>query len=113
VERFVPAGPGRPGTRIDLFGFIDLVAIDPVQGIVAIQSCGQSFSEHVRKMTEERAEIIEKWLKWAPLELWGWRKLKLKRGGKAMRWRPRIADAVLHDSGISFVERVDETKESA
>jgi hypothetical protein len=105
VERFV-AFAGPHGTRIDLFGFIDIVAIDPQAGIVAIQSCGQAYSEHVHKMADERTEIVKKWLKWAPLELWGWRKVKAVRGGKAMRWKPRIADAKVDESGaVVFVER--------
>lgn len=31
------------------------------------------------------------------LELWAWRKVKAKRGGKAMVWRPRIVEVTLKD----------------
>jgi len=90
VERFLHH-VGPYGIRKDLFGFIDIIAIDPVDGIVAIQSCGQDFSSHIHKMTEDRNLQMIAWLKHAKVELWGWRKIKLKRGGKAMRWKPRVA----------------------
>ena len=99
-ERWIvnPKHPGG-GFRKDLFGFIDLIVLDPEQGIVAIQSCGQSFAEHLRKITDsECTEYVIEWLKCGGrLELWGWRKLKLKRGGKAMRWTPRIKEITLED----------------
>ena len=105
VEKFIP-----PGIRQDLFGFIDIICIDPEQGIVAVQSCGQDFSGHVHKLTEERAEIAYKWLQHAPCELWGWRKVKnrLKSGGygKGYHYEPRIGDLVIdeHDT-VVLVER--------
>lgn len=102
VERF-NAFVGAHGIRIDLFGFIDIITLDPVDGIVAIQSCGSSFSEHVEKLTEEKNEYVFEWLKYAKVELWGWRKVKLKRGGKAMRWKPRIADFTLSDDNELIV----------
>jgi len=103
VERFQRFG-GDFGIRQDLFGFIDIICIDPVDGIIAIQSCGHSFSQHVNKLTEQRNQAVFEWLKHAPLELWGWRKVKLKRGGKAMRWRPRIADFKISDNDQLLIE---------
>ena len=105
VEKF-NAFAGPHGVRQDAFGFIDIIAIDPVQGIVAIQSCGQDYSGHIKKMLEERNENVYAWLKHAKLELWAWRKIKLARGGKAMRWSPRVADgSLLEDGTIIFTER--------
>ena len=104
VERFLHM-VGPHGKRQDLFGFIDIIAIDPVDGIIAVQSCGQDFSEHIHKMTEERNEEMFEWLKHAKVELWGWRKVKLKRGSAAMRWKPRIMDFELADGDIVFKER--------
>jgi predicted TIM-barrel fold metal-dependent hydrolase len=104
VERFNRFA-GTHGIRQDLFGFIDLIALDPVEGIIAIQSCGQDFAGHIRKMTEERNEAMYDWLKHAPCELWGWRKVKLKRGGKAVRWKPRIADFYLQGPEVKLEER--------
>lgn len=109
----------RTGIRKDLFGIIDLIALRPInlplqmnetqqlifnreytdelynsphkQGweLVGVQSFGQDFAEHKRKVLASKAAPI--WLATgAAIELWGWRKLKVKRGGKAMVWTPRI-----------------------
>lgn len=105
VETFNPYA-GQFGQRKDLFGFIDLISIDPVLGIVAVQSFGQAYSEHVRKLQEEKNEEMFEWLKHARLELIGWRKIKLKRGGKAERWFPRIADVEIdEDNNLIVIER--------
>jgi len=105
VERYNSfAGPF--GKRFDLFGFIDIIALDTDRGIIGIQSCGQSFSEHIKKITEERNQECYEWLRCGgKAELWGWRKVKLKKGGKAMRWKPRIADIILEDENIKVIER--------
>ena len=103
VERFnpyagviLPTGK-RSGIRQDLFGFIDIVAIKPI-GICGIQSCGQSFADHDRKILEN--EFALEWLKaGGSIELWGWRKLKKKRGGKLMVWKPRLKTYKLDDFG--------------
>ena len=90
---------GPHGIRQDLFGIIDVLALDPVRGFVGVQSCGQDFAAHERKLLEERAEECIDWLSTpgGALELWGWRKVKVKRGGKALRWQPRIREFVLTD----------------
>ena len=82
---------GPHGIRQDLFGIIDVLALGS-EGVIGVQACGNSFSQHFRKLTEERAEECIDWLKTpgTSLELWAWRKVKLKRGGKAMRWEPRV-----------------------
>lgn len=97
VERWNQyAGPH--GIRQDLFGFIDIIALDPQRGIIGVQSCGQSFAAHLKKITEERADECIEWLNCqGKVELWGWRKILLKRGGKAMRWKPRIQIITLED----------------
>jgi hypothetical protein len=103
VEKFNQyAGPY--GIRQDLFGFLDIISIDPTHGIVGIQSCGQSFKAHIDKMTGERNEAMYEWLRHAKVQLIGWRKVKLKRGGKAMRWKPRIANFWLENEEIKWSE---------
>jgi len=107
AERWIP-NPAHPGGgfRKDLFGFIDLIVIDPEEGILAIQSCGQSFKAHVDKILDsECTELAIEWLRHAKLELWGWRKVKLRPGAKAMRWKPRIGDFYLKGDDIKFKER--------
>lgn len=98
VERFnVHAGPH--GQRQDLFGIIDIIALDPQRGVVGVQSCGSAFSAHKRKIMEEKYQETHDWLSTpgTVLELWGWRKVKVKRGGKAMIWKPRIIEITLRD----------------
>ena len=110
VERFQQYG-GKFGIRQDLFGFIDIIAIDPEQGIVAIQSTGQDWSGHVSKILDKK-EIVSKWLEHAPLELWSWRKVKKVRGGKAMIWKARVGDFLLDKDGKLFIqERSSESSE--
>ena len=105
VETFNPYA-GKFGQRKDLFGFIDLICLDPVDGIVAVQSFGSAWSEHVRKLQEERNEDMFEWLKHAKLELIGWRKLKLHHGGKAKRWFPRVGDVTLDkENNLIITER--------
>ena len=107
VEKWVTV-PGHPGGgfRKDYLGFIDIIALDASKmtqdqrsGIIGVQSCGQAFSPHLRKiMDSETTNNVIEWLRCGGrLQLWGWRKLKLKRGGKAMRWKPRIQEITLSD----------------
>jgi hypothetical protein len=75
--------------RHDLFGFIDIVILEPGQ-ITAIQSTGPNgHADHKRKiLAEPRAKL---WLEaGGRIELWSWRKLLVKRGGKAKRWTERV-----------------------
>lgn len=84
VERWIQ----RMQKRIDLFGIIDLIAMDG-EKIVGVQSCGQSFSEHDKKIMASPETVL--WLQsQGRLMLIGWRKVKKKRGGKQMVWKPRV-----------------------
>lgn len=87
------------GFRKDFLGCIDLIALDPQRGVIGVQSTGQDFSGHLRKLTEERAQECRDWLSTpgTVLELWGWRKIKAKRGGKAQLWQPRVRVLTLED----------------
>jgi hypothetical protein len=95
VERWIQAIRKRQ----DLFNIIDIIALDPDKGVIGVQSTGQDFAGHYRKLTEEKAAETRMWLETpgTSLMLIGWRKLKLKRGGKAMRWTPRIQEITLED----------------
>ncbi len=98
VERFNQyAGPF--GRREDLFGIIDIIALDPQRGVVGIQACGQDFKAHITKITEEKAQESIDWLgtPGTALELWGWRKVKLRPGAVAMRWKPRVRVFTMND----------------
>jgi len=101
VERFNPY-VGEHGIRQDLFGIIDIIALDTSRGVIGVQCCGSDFAGHIKKLKEEKAQESINWLQTpgTVLELWGWRKIKLKRGGKAMRWSPRIREITLKDFNI-------------
>lgn len=102
VERWIPK-PGMPGGgfRVDLFGFIDLIVMCPGRGIVGVQSCGNDFAAHYRKITEDCAEMAIEWLKCnAAIELWAWRKVAYKRGGKLKVWRPRVQEITFKDFDV-------------
>ena len=99
VERFIRRAGQPHGVRRDLFHVVDILAMSEDRGFVGVQCFGASgFSEHWRKVTEEYRENTRMWLRCGGrLELWGWRKLKVKRGGKAVRWHPRIVEVTLVD----------------
>lgn len=93
------AHAGPFGIRQDLFGIVDVLALDPVRGFVGVQSCGQAFAAHYRKLTEEKAQESLDWMRTpgGVLELWSWRKVKAKRGGKALVWRARVHTFTVED----------------
>jgi len=92
--------------RQDLFGIIDIIALDPVAGVVGVQSTGQDFAGHRHKLEGDKAQECIDWLSTpgTALELWGWRRVKVKRGGKAMVWQPRIKIYTLEDFMDPFGE---------
>lgn len=80
VERRIP----RVFTTVDLFGFLDIIAIAPRQ-IIGVQSCIGNLQPHLRKIEAEPRAV--KWLLAGGLiHVHDWRKLKLKRGGLAVTW---------------------------
>jgi hypothetical protein len=91
--------------RVDLFGIIDLLVLD--NGVVGLQVCGTDWSAHLVKIMETEKENTIAWLQQpgTRLEVWGWRKLKKKRGGKAMYWAPRIADVIINGNELEWRER--------
>lgn len=94
---YVKRPGGVPGVRQDLFGIIDVLALDPQRGVVGIQcTTGGCMPEHRRKLLGTHAQMTRYWLMTpgAVLELWGWRKIKKKSayGGYTRQkvWEPRI-----------------------
>jgi len=105
VERFNQyAGPF--GRREDLFGIIDVLALDPERGVVGIQCCGSDFKAHKDKILIEKAQETHDWLSTpgTALEIWGWRLIRLHRGAKALRWKPRVANIFLDNEGLNYEE---------
>ena len=106
VEKWNAHGRSGFGIRQDLFGIIDILVLEPDRGVLGVQACGSDFSEHMKKLTIENAQASIDWLSTPGtiLELWGWRKVKVKRGGKAMRWAPRIYELTMKDFGEGETE---------
>ena len=90
AEKF-NAYAGPFGIRQDLFGFIDIIALDvSARRIIAIQSTGPSGHARHRRAIIDNPNASD-WLRCGGvIELWSWRKLLVKRGGKLRRWEPRI-----------------------
>jgi len=86
--------------KIDFQHIIDLIAFDPGISNIGIQVCGEDFQPHIRKITEEYKSNSVLWLSVPSnrLQLWGWRKLLVKRGGKKKVWKPRIVDFWLDEN---------------
>ena len=112
VERYIKSGGF--GHRSDLFGIIDLIALLPFgqsarwkHGIIGIQVFGKTgWPSHVKTVMVEQAINTRAWLiAGGALELHGWRQLKKKRGGKAMKWVPRIGDVTLKSGELTLTER--------
>lgn len=82
---------GFSGRRTDLYHIIDLVFLTKKK-IVGVQVCGADFAAHIKKMLNEEEFHTKYWLnsKATALILIGWRKVKHKRGGKLMVFRPRL-----------------------
>ena len=79
--------------RIDLFGFIDLVALDGHPGLLGIQATTTGNApSRVTKILDECTEAAIDWLQAGNrIVVWGFalRRFKLKNGGygKAKRWK--------------------------
>lgn len=109
VERFISNSNLGHGIRSDLFHIFDIVSLDSARGIIGVQTCGSDFAAHYRKITEEFGENAIEWLTCGGvIELWSWRKVKFKRGGKLMVWKPRIKEITFEDfKGIYEPEFAD------
>jgi hypothetical protein len=100
VEKWIP----RARVRKDLFGVIDIIAIGGARGILGVQSTGQDYAGHYKKMMTEKAQECLRWLQsGGGLELWSWRKVKLERGQSGEVWEPRVYIFKLQD----FARRAD------
>ena len=80
VEKFNQYA-GKFGIRQDLFGFIDVIVMDPERGLIGVQCCARSgHAAHRRKILEERTEYAMEWLRCGgSIEIWSWAKQKVNR----------------------------------
>jgi len=99
VERYI--APIKQ--RKDLFGIIDIIAMNNIE-LIGIQVCTTKVQEHIRTIYDNEQVAIT-WLQHAKLEIWAWRKLKLKRGSKAYRWKLRIIYFYLDNNKLKHKEK--------
>lgn len=80
-------GKNRVGIRQDLFGFADILAVDPVnQQTIAVQaSAGGDLSRRRKKLLGIDTVRLCYLAGWR-IELHAWAKRKVVRGGKAIRF---------------------------
>ena len=91
VERWVQ----KIKRKFDLFGIIDVLAISD-EDTIGVQVCKADFQAHDMKILN--SEYGPKWCRGGRrLILIGWTKQKVKRGGKAMIYKPRIKEYTLED----------------
>lgn len=80
--------------RIDLFGFIDIVAMRPGE-ILGIQTTSDSGRSARRKKILD-SELARDWVEaGGKIVLTTWGKKKVKGGGRAMRW-------TMHEEEVTF-----------
>jgi len=97
--------------RYDLFGFLDIIALDAENGrTIGVQSFGADFQPHWRKITEEKRTDAILWLMSGnQLMLIGWTKMSQRNEDntfatnkdgtrkKLKKWVPRIHMMTLED----------------
>ncbi len=81
----------------DLFGFIDIVALLPVVGILGIQ-CGIGDRQlHLRKISGPKRDVAEAWLyAGGRIEVWTWsrvRRTPRSKTSKQVVWK-RVVDEI-------------------
>lgn len=107
VERFLPHS--KFPTRVDLFGFVDVVACTN-KGVLFIQATsGNNLPSRVRKIKEECCgEALACLEAGARIEVWGWRKLAKPREGSRRVWwcrRTEMIDVVHPDGYVELTDR--------
>ncbi len=93
VEKWIP----QTKQRKDLFGFVDIVALDPDGRTIGIQATsGANHAARVTKIQESPKISHVLRANWA-IEVWSYTKRKVKRGGVAVRWVLREERVILAD----------------
>ena len=102
VERWIPGA----GIRKDFLGCIDIIAIRAKKKkLIGLQVFTTAWMEHKRKICDEYPDGARLWLECGhQLYFIGWRKLKVKRGGKAFRWVPRFGKVKAKKKKLVLIE---------
>ncbi|NIT75563.1 MAG: hypothetical protein GWO44_01325 [Thermoplasmata archaeon] len=97
VEKWVP----QAGRRVDAFGFGDVLAASPSAAVILLvqATSGAHVQDRKRKiLAEPKART---WLEsGGRIEVWGWRPLKVKRGGKAIRYEAKIEAVTMEEFDV-------------
>jgi len=92
VERFIKLG--NFNARFDLFGFIDIVALLYGETFGIQATTASNVPSRIAKIRGYREAKI--WLAAGNrVQVWGWKKVLKKKGGKATVWIPRIVEVEL------------------
>lgn len=75
----------------DLFGFIDILSICDGEVYAWQATSGSNTAARVAKIREHEHWPTVLSVGWK-VKVIGWRKLKVKRGGKSVRWTPRVVE---------------------
>ena len=75
--------------RQDLFGVADLLAMRPGKTPLLLQVTTTGVSSRFDNIINE-PRALTALMSGFDIHIHGWRKIKVKRGGKAMKWDPRI-----------------------
>lgn len=87
VERWNP----HARVRHDLFNLVDILAVRGAETLAVQVTAGGGVSARCAKLNASPALPLLLAARWR-VEVHGWRKVKLKRGGKAKRWQCRIVN---------------------
>lgn len=87
VERWNPYAR----IRRDLFNMVDILAVRSAETLAVQVTAGSGVSARCAKLNASAALPVLLTAHWR-MEVHGWRKVKLKRGGKAKRWQCRTVN---------------------
>lgn len=95
VERFSPFS----NTRHDLFGCIDMIALDDRPGVLGIQATSTpNVSARVKKSMDQK-ELLTFLMKGNRFQVWGWKGYRVKRKDgqwkKNKEWRLKRIEIIL------------------
>ena len=103
LERLSRTGPGR---RVDLYGFVDVVACGPGPTRFVQCTAYSGMSARVNKIVLEHGDKAMDVLRSRDhLEVWGWKKFKKAENRKF--WRPVVRRATVASNGALCFEKLD------
>ena len=83
--------------RRDLFNMFDAIAIKEGEPIIGLQVFTTQWNQHLKHICSN--PLFDVWLSTGALVVFhGWRKVKKKRGGVQMIWKPRVESITIEQS---------------